>query len=85
MNQQGTSVDKGVAKHIKVTKKCTIAKHIRGGTMKHKGGGTKRWGQIGPLLQKSEKFFCGALAKGNVEEVVERFRYLNKKLKPKPN
>jgi hypothetical protein len=50
MNQQGTSVDKGVAKHIKVTKKCTIAKHIRGGTMKHKGGGTKRWGQIGPLL-----------------------------------
>lgn len=48
-------------------------------------GVAKKWGQIGPILQKSKKFFREAPAKRSIEEAVERLHRREPKLKPKPN
>jgi len=48
-------------------------------------GVAKKWGQIGPILQKSKKFFHEAPAKRSVEEAIGRLHRLEPKLKPKCN
>jgi hypothetical protein len=53
-----------------------------GGATK-KQGGVRKWGQVGPLLQKNGKLISEAYTEGGVEETIEKLHHPKPKIKTK--